>query len=164
MRNKQAEQPSPYEVGYGRPPRDFRFKKGRSGNPKGTKRTPALAADLRVLLERALSTKVRDGDHETIVTRAAAGIEQLVTQFAKGDRHARRDLIALAEKLGVDLTGQPGALENAVTSALAAEDGAIIADFLRRHGVEPKQGGVTLDLNSDQSDADNPMTSEEDQP
>jgi hypothetical protein len=31
----------------------------------------------------------------------SAGIEQLVTQFAKGDRHARRDFFLLVERLGV---------------------------------------------------------------
>jgi hypothetical protein len=37
------------------------------------------------LFERALSGKVtlRQGEQEKIVTKAAAGIEQLVTQFAK---------------------------------------------------------------------------------
>ena len=34
-----------------------------------------------------------------------AGIEQLVKQFVKGDRHARRELFELAEKVGLDLLG-----------------------------------------------------------
>lgn len=29
-----------YEVGYGKPPKDTRFKKGRSGNPAGRKKKP----------------------------------------------------------------------------------------------------------------------------
>jgi len=54
-------------------------------------------------LERSLNGKVtlRQGEKEKIVTKIAAGIEQLVTQFAKGDRHARRDLFLLVERLGV---------------------------------------------------------------
>jgi hypothetical protein len=54
-------------------------------------------------LERSLNGKVtlRQGENEKIVTKFAAGIEQLVTQFAKGDRHARRDLFLLVERLGV---------------------------------------------------------------
>jgi hypothetical protein len=51
--------------------------------------------------------KLRQGSREKIVTCAAAGIEQLVNQFAKGDRHARRDLIVLAEKLWGQLGGRP---------------------------------------------------------
>ena len=49
-----------YEVGYRRPPKEFRFEKGRSGNPAGTRRKPpSLAADLKASLERALNTKVK---------------------------------------------------------------------------------------------------------
>jgi hypothetical protein len=100
-----------------------------------------LAADLRALLQRALNTKTRHGEHEQIVTKAAAGIEKLVTQFAAGDRHARRDLVAMAEKLGLDLTaGQHGAIEKAVTAALAGprtnagNATEVIRDFYERGG------------------------------
>ena len=92
-----------YRVGPGRPPKEYQFKPGKSGNPKGARRKPgSIAPDLKALFERALSGKVtlRQGEQEKIITKAAAGIEQLVNQFAKGDRHARRDLLALAEDLG----------------------------------------------------------------
>jgi hypothetical protein len=156
MRRKQAKPSSkPYEIGYRRPPKKSQFKVGQSGNPTGTRRkAPSLATDLKALLERALYKKVtlRYGEREQIVTKADAGIDLLVSQFAKGDRHARRDLILLAERLGVDLTaGQNGAIGNVVTAALAAEDEAIIADFLRRHGVKPQQGAATTDSTSDQN-------------
>ena len=60
---------------------------------------------------------------------ATAGIEQLVTQYAKGDRHARRDLITLAEKLGVDLlAGATKALEE----ALSVDHQAILQTYLER--------------------------------
>jgi Family of unknown function (DUF5681) len=97
-----------YRVGPGRPPMEYQFKPGQSGNPRGARRkTPSIALDLKALLERALSKKLtlRQGEKEWIVTSAAAGIEQLVNQFAEGDRHARRDLIDLANKLGVDNGG-----------------------------------------------------------
>ena len=56
-----------------------------------------MAPDLKAALERALNTTVtlKQGERERTVTMAVAGIEQLVAQYAKGDRHARRDLIAL---------------------------------------------------------------------
>jgi hypothetical protein len=91
-----------YRVGPGRPPKEYQFKAGQSGNPKGARRKPrSIAPDLKALFERALIAKVtlRQGEQEKIITKAAAGIEQLVNQFAKGDRHARRDLLALAELL-----------------------------------------------------------------
>ena len=95
-----------YKVGPGRPPRAYRFKPGQSGNPKGANpKPPSIAPDLKRALECALNStvKLKQGEEERTVTMAVAGIEQLVAQFAKGDRHARRDLIALADKLGVDL-------------------------------------------------------------
>ena len=126
-----------YRVGPGRPPKEYQFRPGQSGNPKGARRkSRSIALDLKALFERALSAKVtlRQGEQEKIITKAAAGIEQLVNQFAKGDRHARRDLLALAERLGVDLVaGQGDALEQSVAAALSANDEALLADYVRRH-------------------------------
>jgi hypothetical protein len=121
-----------YKVGPGRPPREHQFKPGQSGNPKGAKRkSPSIALDLKLALERALNKTVRlkQGEKERIVPMAVAGIEQLVAQFVKGDRHARRDLIALAEKLGVDLlAGQHQAIEE----ALASNHEAILEAYVAR--------------------------------
>ena len=130
-----------YRVGPGRPPKEYQFKPGQSGNPKGARRKPrSVAPDLKALFERALSAKVtlRQGEQEKIITKAAAGIEQLVNQFAKGDRHARRDLLALAARLGVDLVaGQGDALEQSVATAISANDEALLDDYVRRHAVQP---------------------------
>jgi Family of unknown function (DUF5681) len=130
-----------YRVGPGRPPKEYQFKPGQSGNPKGAPRKPkSIAPDLKTLFEHALSGKVtlRQGEQEKIITKAAAGIEQLVNQFAKGDRHARRDLLTLAARLGVDLVpGQGNALEQSVAAALSANDEALLADYVRRHAVQP---------------------------
>jgi hypothetical protein len=130
-----------YRVGHGRPPKEYQFKPGQSGNPQGARRRPkSISPDLKDLFERALSRTVtlKHGDQEKIITKAAAGIEQLVNQFAKGDRHARRDLLALAERLGVNLVpGPPDALEQSVAAALFANDEALLADYVRRHAVKP---------------------------
>jgi hypothetical protein len=126
------------------------------------RKPPSIATELKQLLERSLRGKVtlRQGARERIVTLAAAGIEQLVNQFAKGDRHARRDLIVLAEKLGVDLAaGQGDALEQALANALPASDQALLKDYVRRHraarddqddSVEPDWAG------SNPNDSDSP--------
>ena len=132
-----------YRVGPGRPPKEYQFKPGQSGNPKGARRKPrSIALDLKALFERALSGKatLRQGEHQKIITKAAAGIEHLVDQFAKGDRHARRDLLALAERLGVDLVaGQGDALEQTVAAALSAKDEALLADYVKRHALQPNR-------------------------
>jgi hypothetical protein len=121
-----------YRVGPGRPPKEFQFKPGQSGNPKGAKRkTPSIGPDFKALLKRALSKKVklRQGERERIVTIPQAGIEQLVNQFAQGDRYARRELMALVDKFGLDLAaGQRKAIEE----ALAPNHQAIIDAYIAR--------------------------------
>jgi hypothetical protein len=140
-----------YRVGPGRPPKEYQFKPGQSGNPEGARRKArSIALDLKALFERALSGKVtlRQGDREKIITKAAAGIEQLVNQFAKGDRHARRDLFALAGRFGVDLVAGHGeGLEQTVAAVLSANDEALLADYVRRHAVQPERP-VEIDAGS----------------
>jgi hypothetical protein len=118
------------------------------------------------LFERALSAKVtlRQGEQEKIITKAAAGIEQLVNQFAKGDRHARRDLLVLAGRLGVDLVaGHGDALEQSVAAVLSANDEALLADYVRRHIIQsPGPGeidaGSRAGLNLSRNHPDPPQT------
>ena len=86
---------------------------------------------------------IRNGKVVKIQTKGAAGIEQLVDQFAKGDRNARRDLILLCEKFGVDLTNRE-ALQSVLENALSAEDEALLADFVKRHGGQYALGADTV--------------------
>jgi hypothetical protein len=121
-----------YKIGPGCPPKQYQWKPGQSGNPKGAKRkVPSVLPDLKLLVERALNEKVtlNQGEKKRILTKAAVGIEQLVNQYAKGDRHARRDLIALADKLGIDLTAGQG---KGIQEALAPQRKAILDAYVRR--------------------------------
>jgi hypothetical protein len=96
----------PCRVGPGHPPKEFQWKPGQSGNPKGAKRKkPSLLPELKKEFERVFSQKlvVREGDRQRFITRCVAGLEQLSIQFARGDRYARRDVFYFAEKLGIDL-------------------------------------------------------------
>jgi len=108
-----------YKVGPGSPPKEFQFKPGQSGYPKGAKRKkPTMDLDLKGALELALNRKItlKQGDKERMVTMATAGIEQLVAQYAKGDHRARRELMEYAAKLGVDLlAGQKQAIQESLT-------------------------------------------------
>src|SRR6516165_8264717 len=121
-----------YKVGPGRPPKEYQFKPGQSGNPKGLERKPKpMAPDLKAALERALREpiKLKQGEREQTMTMAEAGIKQLVAQFVKGNHQARRDLIVLADKLGVDLmAGQQRALQEAI----AANHEAILNAYVDR--------------------------------
>jgi Family of unknown function (DUF5681) len=109
-----------YKVGPGRPPAEHRFKKGGpSPNPKGRPRKDATALpDVKKIFEEALNKKYKfkRGDKDVFLTRTALGIDQLLNQFAKGDRYARRDMIEMAVKFGVDLlAGQKGRIEEALS-------------------------------------------------
>src|SRR6267154_1850544 len=83
---------SVYEVGYRKPPGHTRFKKGRSGNPKGR---PAGAKNLSTLLSEALNEPVvvtENGGHRKITKRQAI-IKQLVNQSATADWRAVKILL-----------------------------------------------------------------------
>jgi Family of unknown function (DUF5681) len=124
-----------YKVGPGRPPKEHQFKPGQSGNPKGAKRKRRLSPDIKLLLEQALSERVtlKQGGKQLTLTMAAAGIKQLVAQYARGDRHARRDVIALADKFGVDLMASH---RQDIEEALALDHQTILDAYVaRRNGV-----------------------------
>ncbi len=96
-----------YRVGPGHPPREFQFKPGVSGNPKGAK-GKSLVPDLKALFKRALNKKAKHDERAKIMTKLEAGFDELGDQFAAGDRYARRDVFYYAEKLGIDLTASQG--------------------------------------------------------
>jgi Family of unknown function (DUF5681) len=81
-----------YDVGYGKPPRHSRFKKGQSGNPRGR---PSESKNLSTLLSEALDEPVivaENGKRRKISKRQAV-ITQLVNQSAKGDWRAAKILL-----------------------------------------------------------------------
>lgn len=100
-----TDQTDTYKVGPGRPPREYQFRPGQSGNPKGRPRKESMGIALKQTLERAMrkKAKVTEGEQQRIVTLVEAGLERLVHQYAQGDRYARRDLFWLAGLLGMDL-------------------------------------------------------------
>ena len=120
-----------YKVGPGRPPKEHQFKPGQSGNPKGRKRKePSLLPDLKQLFESAFNQKVKvtQGERQRLLTMWGAGMQQLAVQFAKGDRHARRDFFWIAERLGSEfLTSTKG-----LDGILAAERQAILNAYVAR--------------------------------
>lgn len=132
LAQNEAEGADHYKVGPGRPPREHQWKPGQSGNPKGRKRnSPSADPALKAALQRALNSRVtlKQGDREQVVSCAEAGIRQLVAQFARGDRHARRDLFTCAERLGVTLDG---GLAEALSDAMAATAQRALDDYLAR--------------------------------
>jgi hypothetical protein len=137
-----------YEVGYGRPPTQYQFKRGSIANPDGFNQhtSRSVARDMKRALERELNKqiKIRHGKRSITVRQSIAGIGTLVHQFVEGNRAARRDLILLCEKLGVELISR-NALQGALEDVLSAEDEALLAEFVRRHGGQyPLQADLSL--------------------
>ena len=126
-----------YEIGYRRPPKQYQFKRGGIANAEGVNQhnTRSIARDMKLALERELNKqiKIRQGTRSITVRQTTAGISKLVRQYVEGNPRARRDLILLCEKLGVELINRD-ALQGALDETLSAEDEVLLAEFVKRHG------------------------------
>ena len=92
---------------------------GVSGNPKGRKpKNPYHDLDGPSALQQALEKKVtltEGGGKKRRISRRAVILEQWITQAAKGDHRARRELLGYCDKRGIDLfAGQHDAIRQAV--------------------------------------------------
>ena len=82
-------------VGYRNPPRNTRFKKGVSGNPKGR---PKRSLNVATVFTKTLLEKVVINEHgqRKTVTKLEAALKQLVNQAASGNLRAVRQSVELA--------------------------------------------------------------------
>jgi hypothetical protein len=81
-----------YEVGYGKPPKQTRFAKGQSGNPRGRPKGAKNVANILAKTSRELVT-VTKGGRIVKMCRLEAGLEQLANKAASGDLRAIRELM-----------------------------------------------------------------------
>jgi Family of unknown function (DUF5681) len=108
-----------YEVGYGKPPRHTRFKRGQSGNSRGR---PSGSKNLSTLLTEALNEVVivaENGGRRKITKRQAI-ITQLVNQSAKADWRATKILLDILQV--IEARTEPMTAE---TSLDAADEGVM---------------------------------------
>ena len=119
-----------YEVGYGKPPRETRFKRGQSGNPRGR---PPGAKNLSTLLNEALNELVvvtENGGRKRITKRRAA-FKQLVNDAAKGEWRALKLLVDILQD--IERRSEPQTEE----SSFSLADEKVIAQLKARlHGKE----------------------------
>jgi len=123
-----------YEVGYGRPPNQYKFKAGQIANPTGINGKSTRSPDVKTSLERELTKPIRikRGKRTLVLTQEAAGIGEMVRRYVKGEARARRDLFQLCEEHGINLSNR-AALQGTLEEVLSADDEALLADYFRRH-------------------------------
>jgi len=88
-----------YETGYRRPPVSGRFKKGKSGNPKGR---PKGSSNFLTLLEQELgqSIVVNENGKKKTITRMQAMVKRMVGGALQGDLKALMTLVEILRRTG----------------------------------------------------------------
>ena len=116
-----------YEVGYGKAPRHTRFKKGRSGNPKGR---PRRSRNLKSELEEELRERivVREGGKSRKISKRRAMIKAQMAKAVHGDAKAAALLTSLEFRYSDLDPRAEGGIEN-----IAQKDQAILENYIRRH-------------------------------
>ena len=124
-----------YQVGYGKPPKHTRFRKGESGNsngrPKGSKN---LKTDLKEVLQEKFALK--EGDTRKVVSKQRGMIMRLLAIAIQGDVRAA----ALLAKLILQLLPEEGAV--GLSEGLGDDDLEILDNYekrLRRTKPRPKK-------------------------
>jgi hypothetical protein len=113
------------KVGYRRPPRRTRFKKGQSGNPNGR---PQGRANAKTIVARAINEKVtvREGETERAMTKLEGMLQAHLVKAIKGDARSASLVINLVTRLGL-----LAKTENKTFTALSEEDHAILDEYVR---------------------------------
>ncbi len=114
-----------YEVGYKKPPKRTRFKRGRSGNPKGR---PKGAKNLRTELAEELQERVliREGGKPRRVSKQRAMLKRLAEKALQGDTRAASLIVNMVARFLVQTE------DDGPSAPLGADDLAILADFEAR--------------------------------
>lgn len=135
---------SDHIVGYKRPPIATRFKKGKSGNPRGRpKDKKGIGTILRDTLYRKV--EVRDGGRVRSISKIEALIEVNVNKGLKGDLRAFVKIMDFANKFGIADTflSEREQAENKEARAKAFAQIAAHLEKVPSQGVEIHEDGKT---------------------
>jgi hypothetical protein len=85
------------DIGYGKPPKDSRFKKGQSGNPKGR---PKGAKNLKTVVNQELLATVvlKEGGKPKSISKIEGIVKSAVTNALLGDSKALAQVLNLAKE------------------------------------------------------------------
>ena len=124
-------------VGYGRPPKQTRFQKGRSGNPRGR---PKGALNLATVLTRTLQEPVVITEHgqRKTITKFEATVKQLVNKSASGEARAMAQLLAVVQVV----ESQHVDAHAPATQPLPEADQRVMARLLRRLTRQAQEEGA----------------------
>ena len=86
-----------YEVGYGKPPREGRFKPGESGNPKGRpKGTKNMTKRIAEMLDEPVT--VKEGGRAHSVSKRDAILKRLISNALGGDHRALVQILKMVNE------------------------------------------------------------------
>jgi hypothetical protein len=118
-----------YEIGYKRPPKATRWRKGQSGNPKGRlKGTRNLTTELGEELAELIP--IREQGRSRKVTKQRALIKALTAKALQGDVRAANLIMNLA------IRPPQAELSDDAAAPVSEEDAAIIEAFLKRRATQ----------------------------
>ena len=120
-----------YEVGYQKPPKQTRFKKGQSGNPNGR---PKGVRNLKTELMEELGERitVTESGQTRRFSKQRAILKRLTEKALKGDARSASIIINLVHRLFQD-----DEADDKAPPVLSAEDAAILEGFLARNRPAP---------------------------
>ncbi len=90
-----------YEVGYGKPPKHSRFKKGQSGNRKGRLKKRGKMKPVEELVLDALNERVvvTENGRRKSMAKIELALKQMSNKAAAGDRRAMKLMIELLKAM-----------------------------------------------------------------
>ena len=113
-----------YEVGYKKPPKEYQFKPGVSGNPKGRpKLIQDFQSDFQDELEEVITLK--EGGNIKTMTKQRALIKRLITNALNGNAASIKLVTSIMSSLPI----KPKDIE----ADLSIEDAQILKDFIERN-------------------------------
>lgn len=115
-----------YETGYRKPPKTTRFKKGRSGNPKGR---PKRSRNFLTLLKEELAQKVIISEQgaKRSISKMEAMIKRMVAGALQGDQKSMVTLIEILKR-----ANQLREIEEIGEEIMPEEYEKILEDYVRR--------------------------------